>query len=502
VVAPDRLRTIADAIFDRYETTRARLHPDELKRHALDRAAFVDAFEDHGRDMLAPFVEQIASLESVPEFLGPLLTSMAGPEGFSASTEIVAAVAAVIFVVIQRIAEPMLQDLVNDTWHRFQAMPLSPPDVALNELRGGIYKGGGAGEASLSGVNPQRYAALLENTGEPPAIQEMLFLLRRGKVGAGDVEKAIRQSRVRDEWIGAVLDLTYGPPSSADAIGAAVRNLLSDGEAARIVAENGIDPANYDWLRASAGRPPGTEQMLQLLNRGVIDEGTVVQSIRESDIKDKYIGAILEMRRHLMPERTVVSAIGKGVFSRDEGIQHLLLLGFSPEDAAALASEASGTKVAAGKTLSVSLIVDGYKYGLETRSDAAGHLGELGYDTFESSFMLDVADAEVAHTEHVAAVHRVRTLFVGRHIDQGTARTDLIALGVPAAQADALLAVWVHEQAANVASLTKAELGRARKLGWLTDQQYLARVEALGYSPADAALLLSIAVGASNPAGT
>lgn len=486
---------------DLYHDAREKVHPLELARAATDRAALFDAFEDHGREMITPLVTSLLNPDTMPDELRPLLTSLTGSDSFTGSLEITAAVGAIVFIVIQTLMQPLIQDPLNTVWSQNQNIPLTPDQVALNELRGGSFKGDGAHEAAFSGLNAFRYQAMVENTGEPPAIQELLFLLRRGKIGAGDVERGIRQSRVRDEWISAVIDLEYGPPSAADAIGAAVRNLLSEGDAQQVVAENGIDPKYYPWLRESAGRPPGIEQMLSLLNRGLVDAGTVTRAIRESDIKDKYIPQILQMARHLMPERTVVSAISKGVFTHEQGIEHLLLLGFSPDDAAALASEATGTKVAAGKQISESLVVRGYTAGLLSRGDADTELVALGYDEHETGFLLDLADADLVTRAHESAVTSIRTRVIAHHLSAQDATTALVNLGVPGARAGELVGIYETEASANPAHLTVAVLGWLAVNGWLTDQEYLARLADLGYRPADAALQLAYATKATPPTG-
>ena len=127
--------------------------------------------------------------------------------------------------------------------------------------------------------------------------------------------------------------------------------------------ENLLDPEWHTALYETAGEPPGTMQMLELLNRGIVDEPTVEQAIRESRVKNKYIPAILEMRRRLMPERTVVSGISKGVLTHAEGIDHLLALGFNQEDATALAGEASATKLSKHKEIAEAQVLTAYEDG-------------------------------------------------------------------------------------------------------------------------------------------
>lgn len=493
--ARDQLAGLVGAFKGAHLDARRELRDEEHDAAYSRREAFIDAFEDHGRDVLAGFMDHLPATENLPGWLAPIVNNMRAPRSFTASTEILAGVAAIVYSVVNRLVEPPLQPVLNEEWSKLPNIPLSPAEVALNRLRGGHFKDAGEHEASLSGLNAERFAVLVENTGEPISKEEALFLFRRGKLSAGDVEHAIRQSRIRDEWIPAVMDLRYGPPSSSEAINGAVRNLLTDDEARRIVSENGIDPDNYDWLRAAAGRPPGIEQMLHLLNRNIVSEAEVVQAIRESDIKDKYIPAILASRRHLMPQEQVIRAVRHGAFTEAEGVERLLMLGFAPEDADALVKLAHTEKTSGERDLSESLVTRGYASGLLTRADAHAHLVELGYDDTEADFVLDVHDAALLHAQHDAAVNRVRGLFLSHRLDATETATALVNLGVPGGQGDELVKLWTIERDANVAELTLAQLDWALKAEWITPEDYLDRLSRRGYTVADATILAARATG-------
>lgn len=485
---------------DAHVSARQALHPQEVVGLMDGRKAMLDDFEAHGRDILGGLVERIRGVADGHEWVTPILDQLAGPQSFTATGEIFAAVFAVVFTVIQQVVQPFVQPLVNEAWKLSQAMPLSAADVALNELRGGQYKGAGAGEASLTGIDASRYEAILYNTGEPLALEQMLFLLRRGLVGEGDVDKAIRQSRVRDEWIPDALNLKWGPPSAADAIAAAVRNLMDDGTASDVVQQNGIDPKWYDVLRQSAGRPPGIAEFGELVNRGLATDAEWAQAIRESDIKDKYIPQILQLRERLMPERTVVSGISKGVLTYDQGVERLLLLGFSPTNAAILASEASSTKAAKHRELSEALITEGYRLGKLTRTEAVTELDAIGYDDTEAAYVLDLEDAKIVHAQHNAALNKVRALYIAHKLDQAETTAELVNLSVPAGQAQELVGLWTLERDAQVAELSVADLGHLLVLGWLTPDEYQARLIARGYSQEDAALKLAVTTKSQAPA--
>lgn len=497
--ASDRVGGLVSMIRDAYLSARHEAHPHELDRHDERRVRMLDGFEAAGRDAIAGFVGQLRASDKIPAWLEPIISTMESPAQAFDLSLITASLAGIVYAVVSRMIEAPLQDLVNDQWKRFQAVPLPPAEVALNELRGGIYEGHGHAEASLSGLNDERYQAILYNTGEPIAIEQALFLYRRGKLPYEGVVQVIKESRVRPEWIDSIFKLAYGPPSGGAAIDAAVRNLLTDDQARQIVSENGVDPANYEWMRAAAGRPPGAQQMLSLLRRGLVTTDQVTQAIRESDIKDKYIPAILAEVRHLLPERSVVAAFHRGGFTQAQASERLSMLGLDAEDITALLSEGTATKTAKQRELSVTMVETGYELGQLSRADAVTHLAALGYDATDAAYILDLTNAKTEHAQHTAAVNRVRGLLIGHKVNATDARTSLVNLGVDGSTADALVGLWEIEAEANVAQLTFTETKWARNNGWIDDAGFLARMAARGFTPDDAAILLAYATGTVNP---
>ena len=94
---------------------------------------------------------------------------------------------------------------------------LSPADLALANLRGIINDTTMNEYAAELGITPDDMQVLIGNTGEPPGIMQMLFLYRRGIIQEEDLRRAIKQSRIRDEWIDDVIALRYQPMTTADA---------------------------------------------------------------------------------------------------------------------------------------------------------------------------------------------------------------------------------------------------------------------------------------------
>jgi hypothetical protein len=492
VVGPATGRVLADLMTEAVIKARTALAPVEAAHATAAQRDQLDAWEAEVAPFLTAIRDHLTGDGALPGPLGALLDVAADPPHASilGAGIIQAVVFSFMLSALSQLGIPLFQDAVNDMWGRFQSMPLSASEVALNELRGGQFKGHGHAEAKLTGVNPDRYDALLYNTGEPPGIEQMLFLRRRGKIDDAQLDRAIRQSRIRDEWIPAVHDLMLGPASAQEAIAAAVQGHLTPEQSQAVVAENGIDPSNWLWLFETAGRPPGTEQMLHLLNRGVVDQAAVEQSIRESNVKDKYVPALLALRRQLMPQRTIVSAVSKGALTADQAIVKLREVGYNDEDARILASEATKTKAAKHHDLAVAQVDAAYEAGLISHGDAHARLLLLNYSDADADLALALADHKAVAAAQAAEVGRVRSRFLAHHVDESTALNLLDAIGVAPAKRDAALQLWTIERGAVTRTLTEAQMVKAVKARAMTVADFRERLAAMGYNATDADILV------------
>jgi hypothetical protein len=463
------------------------------QQHRIEaERAHIDAMEAERAPIVAAIRDMLTQGADAPRTVGHILDALADPAHAGFNDLLTSVVFAFAFTTMQNIGQPVLQPLANEAWATSLAQPLTGSEAALNVLRGYMNEQDGATEASLTGIDPDRFHTMIENSGEPPAIGEMLLLYRRGQLSEADLERAIRQSRIKPEWIDAVKLLRFAPPSAAEAIGAAVEGHLDEAAAKVKVGEAGINPENFDWMLATAGRPPGIQQLLSLENRGIIPEATVVEAIRESNVKNKYIPAILRMREKLIPYRSVPSLVSKGLITAEAGVTKLKLLGYSDEDAQAVISGATSTKVATAKHASEAQMVRGYADGLLSRDGLVSALVTFGYEPAQADFLAQLADYTRAHNGVTAAVSHTRAAYLARRIDAPTASAHLGVLGVDAVERDHLMSLWTLALGEQTTDLTVAQLVALLKATIIDVPTFSARLARHGYDPGDVALLVAL----------
>ena len=372
---------------------------------------------------------------------------------------------------------------------------LTVADAALAVLRSEISDAEGRHIAALNGMEAGDFEIFVANTGEPLALEQLGEALRRGFIDSARYTRGLEQSRVRNEWLDVALKLQFVPMSTADAIEAAVQGHLSIAEAQAKAAQNGLEASDFNPLYETAGEPLSRTELEQLFNRGLIDQATVEQGLRESRLKNKYIADAFQLHVRLPEPRQVVAMISHGVITKQRGIEYLMESGFSAQTAADLIAEGSATRLSGHHLLTVAEIRQLFTEGIFNAAEAQTYLGGLGYDAADSAHLLDIWRLLAGAAIVRQAIGFTRTRYVARHITESEARQYLHSLNVGAAAVDNYVAIWNLERDAAMRQLTEAQIVKAHKDGLITGQDAHDRLTAFGYTDGDANILLGVKPG-------
>lgn len=371
-------------------------------------------------------------------------------------------------------------------------VPLSPAEAAEMVIRSVITEAEGQRIAKENGIAPEDFSRMVEISGSPPGLEMLVRALRRKIIDEGQFVRGVRQSRLRNEWTDTVKELAVEILTPEQLVNAVVQGAISKGEAQGWLERVGLDQQSFDILVETRGNPPGPEAMLRLFRRGKVTRAELEQSLRESNLKNKWIDTYLESATLELPREVVTTLLRHGELSDDQGIAAMQRLGYSEDDAKLIVAAAHSEKNAADKDLTKSEIVRLYSEGAIGRDDAAGMLGNLGYDSKESDFLLTISDFQRVARFLNAAIGRVHTQFVNHRIDVDVVTTALDRLQVPSDQRENLIDLWTEERAANVKILTAAEVAKAAQLGFMEVQESYTYLQNLGYSARDAAIYLNL----------
>jgi hypothetical protein len=199
--------------------------------------------------------------------------------------------------------EPFVQDLVNSAWQANRVRPLEAEAAAELVAEGHWTDARGDSEASDTGIPPDVFPELVELARRAPEVPMILALWRRGLIGEGQVDEALAKLRVKPGYrpaIKATRDVLLSPQEAANAW---QQGFMDEGAASEEAARSGVTPDRSEIQRELAGLPPGAMDGLRLLRRGLVDEGTYRQIVREGHTKVKYTDALLGLRNEVISAR-------------------------------------------------------------------------------------------------------------------------------------------------------------------------------------------------------
>jgi hypothetical protein len=405
----------------------------------------------------------------------------------------------------QAIAESRLHDKWGPVLKALARELLSPADTASAVVRNFLDRGTARRIAAEQGVDAATLDTLIHLSGDAPAPGQLAEALRRGAIGESGTgpdstsfQQGIAEGRLADKWAPVIKDLARLWPTPVDALDAQVKGQLTAEQAHQLYAKLGGDPQFEDWLYNSIGEGPTPLEAALLAARDIIPwTGTgpqvtsYEQAVHESHYRNKWADAYRALSEHIPPPSTIAVMLAHQVI--DEQRAHTLLLrnNMSETEAAAYIAEAQYEAISDYRGLTQSAVVDMYYAHLLDREQATIVLNALHVTGRAAGLLLDYADLRAVVDSVNRSVQRIATLFTSRKISTATTRDALAKLKIPPGTVDQIIQDWEIQAAANVKTLTAAEIVSAFYYGVLTPTEAIELLGAIGYTQFDAWVLLS-----------
>lgn len=413
---------------------------------------------------------------------------------------------AIVQSMVSEALEPFLSSMRQVALQALPVTPLSPAELADMVNRGIKDQATAQPEAQLSGINSDRFASLVQASGESPGLDVLARAYRLGIIpfDSGDPSKpgflqGVQQSRVRNLWTNTVAQVARAYPTPDLLVQAWLRGQVDEATARATYALLGGVPEFFDTQFNVAGRPPSPLEAAEMVHRGLIPPsgfGASVlsydQAVRESDLKDKWGPALFQLAEYIPPPRTVVALVRAGTLDDATALQVLQKDGLSAELAASYVAEAHSTKTAADKQLAKNDVLTLYQEQVLSVQQATPLLQALGFTVEDATFLLEMVDFRRELAAVNAAVSKFANLYINHKITYNQAVVALDNLGIVATQRDLLLRTWTFQREANVRTLTADEIRKAVQGGIITPDTALTRLQDLGFNTADALIYLQL----------
>lgn len=462
-----------------------------------------------------------------------------------------------------RAMEPVGVGLAQEAW---KIEPIRAPDAAT--MAAGVAQGQvDHEEAALyalqHGYDATAFAALVNVANTGPALGYAYEAWRRGALDDGQFKAALKRTGLEDEWreaMEALKDALLEPAALATAIHRGIvggAGLLireppvgegkvpsvprSDLDAVAEAAGSGITAERLRILVGNTGLPLSLGEMLQLLNRGHVEEDDVRRSVAQSNVRNEYMDVALELRRRLLTPHEYAEANLRGWIETAEMHAGTALVGMEQDDADLLFKllgrpiplHQVTTGLARGGTYDGptgdipeafirslkqgSIRPEWYNIAYANRYSfpaafvlraltQAGDLSEkeahdiLLFEAWEPELAAKVskrwakgtgakADPHVAkaQTQLWTALHKS---YIAEETAEALARETFDAIGIDESVHAAILGLWDRERDLVTATLTPAQIKKAAGESKITRDEAIVRLGRLGMDAADAAILL------------
>lgn len=347
------------------------------------------------------------------------------------------------------IEDEWIEDLV-----RTKDVLLSPAELANAVVQGHMAMGAASAEAGLQGVDADRFAVLVANTGLPPGPETLLAWWRRGIVTQAEFETGILEGHTKPKYIPFYEAARQPLLSAATAVRLYLKGWYTKEQRDALGDQWGYSSQQMeDWF-LSQGRPATVHQIHIGYARGAKlagaanEEEAIRTSVKQSDIRPEYAD-LLYAQRYSLPSAFVIRGLAQSAAITPDRTHEILIQSGWPPD---LAAEVTAAWTGGGAT-------------------------SVKTDT----------NLSTAHTQLRTATHRS---YIIDKIDRAQADAALAhILPSPTIRAQ-VLDTWDVEKTITVKPLTRAAIKKLYTNGTWTLDQAVADLELQGMEEEDATLYL------------
>lgn len=478
-------RVLTDAVVQ----ARAGILPHEMREKWKHNIAFMEAMEQDGaplfQEMFGPLLDQ----PNLPPEMRAFINQAGAPtHQLDFLLQILGFLGSMVSVLPQ-LGAISVRQAAYDLNESTRNVPLSPADAADGVMRGVIENEAGDAAAAKAGVTPGDFQTMVNLIGEPPPLEEMVALYRRGDMAWTDLAQMVAYSRVNVRYTPWYLEIGKNYMSPADAIELAIKGVVDPGTAEEMFMKGGGYDGQFTPLYEAAGDAIGNEQVLGLLNQGLATESDVFEVFGRSRMNPIFYNLALELRHKFLQPFQIAELLKANPALANQATEWMLALGYNAEQVSAFVATNAVTTMAKAKEESESMVVALFIEQVLTEAEAVASLESLGYDPAGADLILANASAKQALSQRNNAVGSIRSAYVANRITGVQASMMLDQLEIPPAARDQWLAAWNVEQETKVKELTAAQVGDLMKKEVITQDQAILRWLNMGYSVNDANLL-------------
>lgn len=234
-------------------------------------------------------------------------------------------------------------------------------------------------------------------------------------------------------------------------------------------------------------------ELTQLYALRQISEADFYKSMQDEGYRDNDIATALRLSEKVVSPGDVLSAYSLGMIEASDAVARLHQNGYAPADIQFLI-ELENTQRHQSDLDSISASAySAFKKHLisEAAFRQMRSAGRVPQDRIDLEVQL--ANLETTAAKRDLSVSNIKAAFDNNVIAEKEAFQYITNLGLDPASVQILIETWKEEKAPKVNRINSGTITQAYKLGLLTYNQGIDKLKSIGWTPADAELLMSIA---------
>jgi len=211
-----------------------------------------------------------------------------------------------------RTLDPLLQNVANDTWELHAVVPPDAYALAEGVAQHQVDPTQAKKWAAQQGIGADQFKALVDIANTGPALGYAYEAWRRGELTDAQFVTALQRQGLEATWTKALQSLKEVLLSPAELANARQQGHIDQSRQHTEAAMQGVDAERAEIQFETVGLPPPQGEAQRLRNRGLIDDNTFAQMIREGHTKSKYIDVLNQAREAVLTATDYVAARVRG----------------------------------------------------------------------------------------------------------------------------------------------------------------------------------------------
>ncbi|MCD6094180.1 MAG: hypothetical protein J7J51_05285 [Candidatus Omnitrophica bacterium] len=237
----------------------------------------------------------------------------------------------------------------------------------------------------------------------------------------------------------------------------------------------------------------------RLYKYGLIDDRSYIQGLIKLGYKEEDAELMLSIikgdrteKERDLTKSEILSGYKAGIITKDDAMSLLTQLGYSPEEAEFLIALADATKRREEREFTISQISRLFKRGIISEKEAINYLTRIGYLPENASLLVELWKKEAQPKPKILNLSTIKRAYLYNVIDAERALNELKDLGYSEDDAKLLISLWDKEKAKEPRKLTSSIVLRMYRYGIISREEAVNKLLELGYEKEDAERLVKL----------